>query len=93
MRSPRAVAHLIVVLKATDKSVSREIGSRTTMAASAIGRVTAVVGEPLRQDLGQVGQRSEVMVVAVPLAREHRMQSVVKVFVPLGIDPVASLFA
>ena len=42
------------------------------------------------QDFGQVGQAPEVLIITVLLAGEYRMEGVVKVLVPLGVDPVSS---
>src|SRR6185437_7304957 len=58
--------------------------------ALAEARPAAVVHEALIERLREDGQRAEVLVVPLALARQRRPQRVVDVVAPLRVDPVAA---
>src|ERR671915_1312068 len=89
----RSVADLVVILEVSQEAVAGQAAGGTSMPAPSKLRVTSVVDEHLTQRLCDVGDRPKVPVVAVALAGENRVQGVMEVVVPLGIEAVATELA
>ena len=66
----RAIAHLIVILDVAEKSMLRQPCGRPAVNALAVAGIDAVVDKGLLKRLGQLRQRAEVRVIALPLRRE-----------------------
>ena len=79
-----AVADLIVILEKAHEARG-EARARLAPRPAAIGRPLALIGEALGEAAGEMGQWGlVVLVVAAPLAREHDVQGVMEIVVPLG---------
>jgi hypothetical protein len=85
-----AVAHLIVVLGAHDKTPRLQIGGAVPMLAPPVLRVLAGVGEAFIDGAHQMVKLAEVVVVAAAFGCEQCMYGVMEVVAPLGIQRVAT---
>src|SRR5208283_3172804 len=81
-----AIANLIVILDVTEKIVCREMLRRPAMHPSPPMRVDTVVDIRAGKRLSQLCQRSEVAVIAMPVAGEQGKERVMEVVAPLRSD-------
>jgi hypothetical protein len=81
-----AVADLIVVLDADDEAIGRNAIRRRTVTPAPVGAVPAVVHESIPQRLRDRHHASEVGIVARSLAGEARVNGVMQVVAPLGVE-------
>src|ERR1700688_2554418 len=70
--------------------MTRKSNRRPAVNPPTIARVDSVVDKCAGQSLRQVGQRAEILVVAVALSGEECMQRVMEILVPLRIESVAA---
>src|SRR5688572_24214834 len=85
-----AVANLIVILQVAKKRVPENPVGRSSMSPFAKRRITAVIDEYPLDCFAQISHRAEIGIVAVALAGEHSMQSMMEVIAPLGVDTVTA---
>jgi hypothetical protein len=79
-------------LDADDDPRAIDRARASSVAAAAMGTIATVVDEHVVECLGHVFRRSVIHVVAVLLAGEKRMDAVVKLVVPNGVQPIAAPF-
>src|SRR6202011_5412683 len=84
------IRYLVVILIEHDELPAGIRRGRSAVAALTIGRPAAVVDESLHYRLAQIFEPAKVSEVAMPRTDQQGMQRMVKVVVPLGIDPVTA---
>ena len=60
------------------------------MPALSISRILTGIDKPFAVGLGQLFNFPEVTIVAVPFGRQKRVQSMVEIIAPLGIQAVSA---
>ena len=83
------VSHLVMVLREDHKSVRRDILGGVSVAAPTVRGVLPRVDEALVKCFGEIPELSEVLVIPRPFTGQQRMEGVVEVVVPLGIEAVS----
>ena len=86
----RAIAHLVVILRVADEAVEPDAVEWPAVAPLAEAGILPPVDEAVFQRVGEVVDPSEVGVVTGSLAGEQRVQRVMEVVGPLGVDAVAT---
>ena len=81
---------LVMVLHIAEEMVRRHPDRRPAVPSPAIFRPAPGVDVRGLERRRQVGDRAEVTVVAGPLAGDHRVQGVMEVVAPLGVDAAAT---
>ncbi len=84
------IADLVVILRADDELVRRDIERRTAVRALAVSRVLTVEHVALLERLREVAERSEIRVITAALAGEERVDRVVKIVHPMRVESVAA---
>src|SRR5207244_10163712 len=87
----RAVPDLVVVLRADDEPLAGQIRAGRAPGPPEIRRLLALEGEALGDRAGDLGGSAEVGVVAVLLPGEMRVERVVKIVRPHGVQADAAL--
>ena len=83
------VPHLVVVLGKDDELPRREVAGTVPVAAFAVDGILPGVDEPIRERPGHLFDPAEVAVIPVPFPRQERVERVVKVVAPLGVEAVS----
>src|SRR6266850_480939 len=84
-----AVAHLIVILRKDHELLRWHVTGGMAVPPPAIRRIVASIHESLAKRLSQVFKLPEILIIAAPIIGEQDAQGVVKIVIPLGIEPIA----
>ncbi len=88
-----AVSHLVVILDADDESRAIDRAHAAAVAAAVKHAITTVVHKHVVIGFGQVLGAAKILVIAVALAGQQRVNAVVEVVVPDAVQSVAALLA
>jgi hypothetical protein len=86
------IAHLIMVLGEYDKTIGRYVLRRSPPAALSIIRVFAGIDESLLQCFCKLFHTSVISIIALPFSGKERMDAVVKIVEPLGVESETAAF-
>lgn len=77
-----------MVLQVAEEAVPRQPGGGPSVRAAAEGGVAAVIDKGLLEGLGEISERAEIRVVAIPLPSQHGVQGMVEVIAPLRVEAI-----
>jgi hypothetical protein len=75
-----------MVLRISHEAMAGDSGGGPTMTPASMGGIAPLVHESPFGCPGEVGQRPEVLVVPVVLARQDCVKRMVEIVVPLGVE-------
>ncbi len=90
--APHPVSHLVVVLRKDHEHMRRDIPRGISVPTVAIGGVLARIDEPLAKGLDEIPEAPEILVISRLVFRQERMEGMVEVVIPLGVQAVSPKF-
>src|ERR1700679_3507616 len=87
-----AIANLVMILQVTKKSTAVQASGRSSMPAAAESGICSVINKSMMQGFGQMFQFTKIRIIADFLTRQDRVQGVMKIVAPLGVQRKPAVF-